>query len=188
MDVYARKPFSGPEKSFDVDEIIVSKTDLDGRLTYVNDVFIRVSGYSERELLGAPHNIIRHPDMPRSVFRLLWETIQDGKEIFAYVLNQSKDGTGYWVFAHVTPSYDPHNQHVGYHSNRRVPYTDALPAVKALYTRLLEEEAKFSSNKDAAAAGYALLQQILLEADIGYPEYVFSLSHSTRLETSVSSK
>ena len=177
--------FSGREKSFAENEIIVSKTDLRGNITYANDVFIRVSGYSERQLLGAPHNIVRHPDMPRCVFKLLWDTIQTGDEIFAYVLNRSKDGTGYWVFTHVTPSHDLQNRHVGYHSNRRVPYPDALPSVKEIYTTLLEEEKKHSNRHDAAEAGHALLLKVLESQQTDYAKFVFGLSRHTRLEASV---
>ena len=86
---------TGREVSFATDEITVSKTDLHGRITYANDVFVRVSGYSERELLGAPHSILRHPAMPRSVFKLLWDTIGQGDEVFAYVLNLAKNGDAY---------------------------------------------------------------------------------------------
>ena len=98
---------TGVERFFDKDEIIVSKTDLKGRMTYCNDVFLRIAGYTEQELLGQPHSIIRHPDMPRCVFKLLWDTIGAGKEIFAYVINRAKNGDHYWVLAHVTPSRDP---------------------------------------------------------------------------------
>ena len=73
---------TGVEKTFQPDQIIVSKTDLQGRLTYVNDLFVEISGYQESELIGQPHNVIRHPSMPRSVFRLLWERISAGQEIF----------------------------------------------------------------------------------------------------------
>ena len=72
-------------------DFIVSKTDLKGRITYGNRIFIEFSGYSEAELIGTQHNIIRHPDMPRAVFQLLWDTIEQGKENFAYVKNMSKD-------------------------------------------------------------------------------------------------
>ncbi|HPV77190.1 MAG TPA: PAS domain-containing protein, partial [Gemmatimonadaceae bacterium] len=88
---------SGRERSFGEDEIIVSKTDLQGKITYANDVFIRVSGYEEDELLGAPHSIIRHPDMPRAVFKLLWDTLATGREVFAYVNNMARNGDNYWV-------------------------------------------------------------------------------------------
>ena len=96
---------TGREISFGEDEIIVSKTDTRGVITYSNTVFQRVSGYTEEELQGKPHSIIRHPDMPRCVFRLLWDTVQSGHELFAYVLNLAKNGDGYWVFAHITPSF-----------------------------------------------------------------------------------
>ncbi len=73
---------TGRERTFHEDEIIVSKTDLKGVITYANQVFVRVAGYSEQELLGQPHNLIRHPDMPKCVFKLLWDTISQGNEIF----------------------------------------------------------------------------------------------------------
>ena len=97
---------SGRERRFDADEIIVSKTDATGRITYVNDVFCRVALYDEAELVGQPHSIIRHPDMPRCVFKLLWDTVERGEEIFAFVKNMAKNGDHYWVLAHVTPTVD----------------------------------------------------------------------------------
>lgn len=180
--------FSGPEKTFAEDEIIVSKTDLRGIITYVNDVFVRVSGYAEHELRGAPHNIIRHPAMPRCVFKLLWDTVQQRREIFAYVLNLASDGVGYWVFAHVTPSFDGAQRHVGYHSNRRVPHPDALANVKPLYETLLEEECRHRDPRAAAEAGAALLADMLAEKQTDYATFVFGLSRYTRLEASTLSK
>ncbi|MFN8193464.1 MAG: methyl-accepting chemotaxis protein [Nocardioidaceae bacterium] len=131
---------TGVERTFGADEIIVSKTDLQGRLTYTNDVFIRVSAYDEHDLMGQPHNIIRHPDMPGGVFKLLWDTIGPGSEIFAYVLNLADDGAHYWVLAHVTPSRDTSGAVVGYHSNRRLPSPAAIREVEPLYRTLLSEE------------------------------------------------
>lgn len=81
------------EVFFDRDSLIVSKTNLKGHLTYMNDVFLDVAGYREQELVGKPHNVIRHPDMPRCVFKLLWDQLQQGKEVFAYVVNLTKAGT-----------------------------------------------------------------------------------------------
>ena len=94
---------SGRESHFDENEIIVSKTDLKGRITYANQVFLRVAHLSLQEAMGEPHSLIRHPDMPRCVFKLLWDTIQDKREIFAYVLNMAANGDHYWVRAQVTP-------------------------------------------------------------------------------------
>ena len=172
---------SGRESYFDDQEIIVSKTDLKGLITYANDVFIRVSGFTEAELLGKPHNIIRHPDMPACVFQLLWDTLKKRQEIFAYVLNMSKDGSHYWVFAHVTPSYSLSGEHIGYHSNRRVPYPDALPAVKSLYARLCQEERKHSNKKEAVEASKRILTNLLAEAGKSYGQFVFGLSKHTCL-------
>lgn len=172
---------SGREAFFGEEEIIVSKTDLKGIITYANDVFVRVSGYSEEELLGKPHNLIRHPDMPACVFQLLWDTLQARKEIFAYVLNMGKDGSHYWVFAHVTPSYDVQGKHIGYHSNRRVPYPDALLAVKGLYKQLLEIERKYPNKKEAIAASTAALVKLLEQSGKSYGEFVFGLSKYTCL-------
>lgn len=97
---------TGAIREFGTEEIIVSKTDVKGIINYTNEVFSRVSGYSREELMGSPHSLIRHPDMPGGVFRYLWQTIESGREVFALVKNLCKNGDAYWVLAHVTPSYD----------------------------------------------------------------------------------
>ncbi len=106
---------TGVERTFGPEEIIVSKTDPRGVITYANDVFVRVSGYAEPDILGKPHNLIRHPAMPRAVFRLMWDVIPTGQELFAYVLNLAADGGHYWVLAHVTPTFGPGRAITGYH-------------------------------------------------------------------------
>lgn len=180
--VTAAKAPTGRVVSFGEDEIIVSKTDLRGRITYANDVFQRVSGYSGAELLGAPHSIVRHPAMPRCVFKLLWSTIAAEQEIFAYVLNLAKNGDAYWVFAHVTPSYDLQERHVGYHSNRRVPHPDALATVEPLYAKLLDEERRGASRDGGMQAAVLTLTRLLAEQGCDYDQFVFGLSTSTSLE------
>lgn len=174
-------PPTGREALFADGEIIVSKTDLKGHIQYANDVFLRVSGYTEAELFGKPHNMIRHPEMPGAVFKLLWETIADGREIFAYVVNQAKNGDHYWVFAHVTPSFDAQGRVVGYHSNRRVPYPDALAKVKPLYAEMLDAERRASDYHAGMADATRILLDACDAAGMTYDEFVFSLSHSTRL-------
>ena len=119
---------TGTERTFSPGELIVTKTDPRGVITYANDVFLRMSALTEAEAVGQPHSLIRHPDMPRAVFKLLWDTLQERREIFAYVVNLAADGAHYWVFAHVTPSYDETGRVVGYHSNRRVPSRAAIAA------------------------------------------------------------
>ncbi len=167
---------TGKEQHFDKDEIIVSKTDLKGRLTYMNNVFIRISGFSEKELLGRPHKIIRHPEMPRAIFKTLWSCLEDGKEIFAYVINKTKNGDYYWVLAHVTPSRDISNKIIGYHSNRRVANKETLEKhVIPLYSKLLEEEKKYDDRKKGLDASMKIIKDILEEKNMSINQFIFSI-------------
>ena len=167
---------TGVERHFGRDEIIVSKTDPRGRITYANQVFLRVAGYGEREVLGEPHSIVRHPDMPRCVFKLLWDTIEGGREIFAYVKNMAKSGDHYWVFAHVTPTFDPVTRAiVSYHSSRRVPSRRAVDAAAGVYALLLAEEARHTDRRAGLAASLELLKQTLEGAGMEYERFVWTL-------------
>jgi PAS domain S-box-containing protein len=166
---------TGRERTFDEDDIIVSKTDLKGIITYANHTFMKVSGYAEEELLGQPHNIIRHPDMPQSVFKLLWDTLAQGREIFAYVNNMCKNGDHYWVFAHVTPSFNDAQQIVGYHSSRRVPERRKIELFADIYARLRTEERRQSDPRRGMQAGGQLLEHMLAEKHIAYEEFMFSV-------------
>lgn len=168
-------PPSGRERSWPDHKIIVSKTDTKGIITYANEVFCEVSGYAARELEGQNHNIIRHPDMPRAVFKLLWDTIVTGEEIFAYVVNQARNGDHYWVFAHITPIFDPDRRIVGYHSSRRVPDPAGVAKVVPLYRQLREIEARAASPKAGLEASVAALLQLLAGQKLAYDEFVFSL-------------
>lgn len=165
---------TGVERTFGADEIIVSKTDPQGRITYANPVFQRVSAYREDQLLGKPHSIVRHPDMPRIVFKLLWDTIAAGQEIFAYIDNLAADGAHYWVLAHVTPSYRD-GRLIGYHSNRRLPERTAVAEVSALYATLRSEEQRHATPKEAMAASGALLDAHLASHGQSYEELVWGL-------------
>ena len=156
------------------DDFIISKTDLKGRLTYCNRIFIEFSGYSESELLGSQHNIIRHPDMPRGVFKLLWDTVAQGEEIFAYVKNMSKDGGFYWVLANVTPNRDLQGNIEGYFSARRKPSVGAVSACSDLYRSMLDEENR-AGPRDACAASLALVNGILTQKGLSYEQFVLSL-------------
>jgi PAS domain S-box-containing protein len=174
MSKYVAEP-TMTERTFGEDEIIVSKTDSTGRITYANDVFLTVAGYAEKEVLGQPHSIVRHPDMPRSVFKLLWDTIETRKEIFAYVKNMAKNGDFYWVFAHVTASVDATGNIVGYHSNRRLPTREALDKIEPLYRDLLAEENRHPDRKQGLQAATDMLVGALEQQGVGYDEFVFSL-------------
>ncbi|MCB0333238.1 MAG: PAS domain-containing protein [Bdellovibrionales bacterium] len=166
---------TGRERTFEEDEIIVSKTDLTGRITYANKVFLRVAGYEEHELLGEQHNIIRHPAMPRCVFKYLWDTIEQGQEIFAYVINQCKNGDHYWVFAHVTPTFNAHGEIIGYHSSRRVPDRKAVETIDGIYKLLLAEEERHSDPRKGMESSLQLLVNYLGEHNVAYDEFVFGL-------------
>lgn len=167
---------TGVERPFGPEQIIVSKTDRKGLIRYANDVFVEVSGYAEAELLGAPHNLIRHPDMPMAVFQLLWDTIEAGDEIFAYVINLAADGGHYWVLAHVTPSFGPHGEIVGYHSNRRWVPPAVRTQVADLYAAIRAAEAGDAPKKQRIAAGLAAVQAHLASAGLTYDEFVWSLA------------
>lgn len=165
----------GAERKLGQNDLIVSKTNLKGHITYANDVFLDIAGYSLKQVLNQPHSMIRSDAMPRCVFQLLWEYLQDGREIFAYVVNATKKNDHYWVFAHVTPSTDANGKIISYHSNRRAPSDAAIEAIKGLYEILLAEEAKHSNRKEGQKAGYALLLKILEEKGMSYDEFIFSL-------------
>jgi PAS domain S-box-containing protein len=146
-----RKPKVTPiekEVVLKVEDFIVSKTDLKSRILYGNEIFIKMSGYEEKELLGQPHNILRHPDMPRAAFKILYDHIQNGKEWFGYVKNLRKDGGYYWVYANISPTYDSTGKHIGYYSVRRKPRDGFKTIIEPIYKELLSIEA--TSGMEAA--------------------------------------
>ncbi|MBX2832016.1 MAG: PAS domain-containing protein [Rhodospirillales bacterium] len=167
---------SGKERKFKPEELIVSKTDLKGRITYANQLFLRMSDFTEKEVLGQPHSMIRHPDMPRCIFKLLWDQISAGNEIFAYVLNMGKKGDHYWVYAHVTPTFDANHKVIGYHSNRRVADPKVLSdKIVPLYAELRKIEDANSNRKDGMNAASAALAQKLSDAGMAYDKFIQSL-------------
>jgi PAS domain S-box-containing protein len=167
---------TGREVFFPAKELIVSKTDLKGRITYANRTFCHIAGYSEEELLGQPHSIIRHPDMPRAVFKLVWDTIASGREIFGYVKNMARSGDHYWVFAHVTPSFDAQGNIIAYHSNRRTPDPSVVKnAIAPLYAEVLRIEQSHRNGKDGLAAGYKALVDFVASKKVSYDELMFAL-------------
>jgi len=164
------------EVFFDRDRFIVSKTDLKGRLTYVNRVFRDISNYTAKELIGAPHSIVRHPDMPRAVFKFMWDRLLEGHEVFAYVKNITKTGDHYWVFAHVTPSFDGSGGFLGFHSNRRAPDRRVLnETIIPFYDALLKTENAVTNAKQGLAASYQQFSDVVQSKARSYDEMVFSL-------------
>ena len=157
-------------KQMDKNDFIVSKTDLKGRITYTNKIFMEMGEYSEKELLGQPHSIIRHPDMPKAVFKLLWDMVQGKDEIFAFVINKTKNGNDYWVYANVTPSLDENGKLVGYYSVRRQPNPKALDIIKPLYAQMLQAEKSGGVN-----SGTEILTNLLEEKGVGYNELIIAI-------------
>ena len=168
---------TGVERNFGENDLIVSKTDLKGRILYGNRLFNDLAGYPEKDLIGAPHSVIRHPHMPRCIFKLLWDTIErEKREIFAYVVNRSANGDHYWVFAHVTPSFDANGAVEGFHSNRRVANRRVLnDTIIPLYKKLLDVENSVSNRKEGMNKAYDMLQGLIKEKGAEYDEFIFSL-------------
>ncbi len=162
------------EVFFPEDRILVSKTNTEGIITYCNDSFIEISGYRESELLGQPHKLVRHPDMPRVIFSLLWETLKSKREFNAYIKNMAKNGDYYWVFANITPSYSSNNEIQGYYSVRRKPEPDKLNYIQNLYLELFEIEQQ-STAKNAIAESRYKLDSVLNGREMGYDEFVLSI-------------
>jgi len=154
------------------DDFIVSKTDLKGNITYCNEIFIKFAGLSEKELLGKPHNIIRHVDMPKVVFKLLWEHIKRGDEIFAYVKNRSFDNGYYWVYANVTASINAQGNTIGYYSVRRKPNDNALKIIESLYKTLLDKE-----RSGGVEASNRYLTDLLKQKELSYNEFIYSIQN-----------
>ncbi len=127
-------PVTDVERRFDADEYIVSKTDLKGRITYINRPFLEISGFTEQELLGASHNIVRHPDMPPEAYQDLWRTLQRGKPWRGMVKNRCKNGDYYWVEANANPIWED-GKITGYMSLRTRPAADQVKAAEQIYAR-----------------------------------------------------
>ncbi|GLR64806.1 PAS domain-containing protein [Marinospirillum insulare] len=165
----------GREVKLSESDIIVSKTDPKGRITYANRRFMQIAGYAEPELLGKPHNLIRHKDMPRGVFRLLWYTLQQKQEFFGYVKNLTSDGGFYWVFANITPDLRADSSLAGYFSVRRRPNYAAVKQVSEWYKKMLEIESKESASR-APEASYLWLKEKIVQQGCSYNDLL------TRLE------
>ena len=158
------------ERQVSADAFLVSKTDTKGKITYCNIPFAQIVGAKGNELIGKPHNIVRHPDMPRVVFKILWEYVKNKKEVFAYVKNKSFDGGFYWVFANVTASLGANGEIIGYYSVRRKPNPEGVKFIEGIYRQLLEAE-----KSGGMEASGKLLGKILSDAGIGYDELVHKL-------------
>ena len=119
---------------------IISKTDLKGIITYVNTPFCKLSGYSKEELIGKPHNVVRHPDMPKEIFKTLWNAIEKGETFRGFIKNLRKDGKYYWVEAFIQPIYDENGAKIGYISSRKPIFESDKIKYEEIYKKMREKE------------------------------------------------
>ena len=141
MNAAMKRQHQYQEIILDPKRYIVSKTDTKGVITYGNDYFVEISGYVEAELIGQPHNIIRHPDMPKVIFKLMWDRIKAGDTIMALVKNEAKDGRYYWVVTEFESKKDKlTNKISGYTAFRKAAPRQAIESIESLYAKLREIE------------------------------------------------
>jgi len=137
-------------------DIVVSKANEAGDVTYANPIFFKLAGYTQGELLDQPHAMIRHPDMPKIIFKYLWDTIKSGDDVHAFVKNLAKDGSFYWVYAHVRVAKNPDGSFRNYVSTRKSMSSAARAVIEPLYINLLAVE-----NSDGVDASLKVLEEFL---------------------------
>lgn len=159
------------------DQMIVTKTDLKGQITYANRTFMEIADFQEHEVLNKPHNLIRHPDMPRGVFRLMWKTLQKRQEFFGVVKNYTSNRKQYyWVLANITPDFNNAGQLAGFYSVRRPASRAAIAALEPIYQQMRQIEAKLSKVEGPDASVTWLLEQVKMSGAINYEAFVISLN------------
>jgi len=163
-------------------DLMVCKTDLNGALTYANDGFTGVYGYSEHSLVGQRHNFLRHPDMPRSIFAAVWQRLQAGAETFALLKNRSSGGDDFWTFAQFTPCRDAAGRITGYYTAQRWISPEAVAEIAPLYRRLRQAETTAGDGECGLAAGGILLDDHLAQRRQGYDEFVLDLALRSDLQ------
>jgi PAS domain S-box-containing protein len=172
----APKNITNNEKQLGENDFIVSKTDTRGKIIYCNEIFAKMAGYPPADLIGANHNLIRHPDMPRVAFKLAWDLIKEKKEFFGFVKNLSADGGYYWVFTYITADLDSSGNIISYTSVRRKPPQSAIDTITPIYKLL--KDAEQSGGMDAAAK---ILNDFLAKHKVEYSEFVINLQKGATL-------
>lgn|GEM_PF-337278 len=123
--------------------IMITETNLDGIITYANKRFLEMTGYSEKEIIGMPHSINRHPDMPTSIFENMWKILKLKKIWRGYLKNMTKDGRYYWVLVWIQPKFDMQKNVIGYIASRKLPYRATVEKIERNYLSLpLKEREK----------------------------------------------
>jgi len=172
----APKNITNREKVLNQNDFIVSKTDTKGKIIYCNEIFTKMAGYPAEDLIGANHNVIRHPDMPKVAFKILWELIQKKDEFFGFVKNLCADGGYYWVFAYITADLDLNGNITSYTSVRRKMPQSAIDIIAPLYKQLLDAE-----RSGGVEASQKLLNDLLKKHDVGYRELIINLQLGAKI-------
>jgi len=155
------------EINFSKKKFIVSKTDTDGQIIFVNKNFCEVSGYTEEELIGSPHNAIRHPDMPQAVFFLVWNSLLEGKEVSGVVKNLAKSGEYYWVIADFSVKRDKDGKIDSFTAFRRAAPNGVIEVIEELYATMLKIE-----KRQGMKASLQYLESFLEEEGVSYDEFL----------------
>ena len=166
----APTPLATKERKLSDNDFIISKTDTKGNIIYCNQIFTKISGYPAEKLIGANHNLIRHPDMPRVAFKLAWDLISQNKEFFGFVKNLSADGGYYWVFTYITADVDLNGKIISYTSVRRKPPQSAIDAISPIYKILVDAE-----RTGGMEASGKILEDYLSQNNISYDELITKL-------------
>lgn len=158
------------EVKWNKNDVIISKTDTYGTILYMNDIFEEVSEYNKIELIGEPHNIIRHPDMPKVAFKMLWEALKKGKNYHAIVKNLTRTGRYYWVITDFTIDKNEKDEITGYTGRRKAVPNSVIDKIAPLYKTLLDIE-KIKGDK----ASELYFEAYLKEEGKSYDEFVVDL-------------
>lgn len=158
------------EKELNEYDFIVSKTDTRGNITYANESFIKIIYAKESDILNKPHNIVRHPDMPKAVFKYLWQQLKARKEVYAFVKNKTFDNGYYWVFANISVSYDLNGNIIGYYSVRRKIGKRAKELIISLYKKMIEVE-----KSKGVDESWKIIEEILHKENKTYNEFIISI-------------
>lgn len=172
----APKSINDTQRVLSDNDFIVSKTDTQGRIIYCNEIFSKMAGYPTKDLIGANHNLIRHPDMPAIAFKHAWDLIKKKKEFFGFVKNLSADGSHYWVFAYITADLDASGNIISYTSVRRKPNESAIKAIIPIYKLLSDAE-----KQGGMEASGKVLNNYLSENKTTYDKFVINLQNSVQV-------
>ena len=154
----------------DPNKNIMSKTNPKGIIEYANEYFMAISGYEEFELMGQPHNVIRHPDMPKVIFKIMWEELRNGNNMYAFVKNLAKDGRYYWVIVNFEIQYDEDGEIRSYYAHRKAAPAHAIVRISKLYKKLRAIEI----NQNVSVA-YKYFKGLLEEEKMNYDDYIASI-------------